>query len=66
MHWGSLLAGRPLPSPEHVPLEDPLPVVRWMRATLSTGSRSRTDRGIAERVEAPLARDALEGVNTAL
>ena len=27
---GSLAAGRPLPWPEYVPLEDPLPIARWM------------------------------------
>jgi hypothetical protein len=27
---GSRLAGRPLPGPEHVPLDDPMPIVRWL------------------------------------
>ena len=30
LRWGSLLAGRPLPRPEHVPLDEPLPIVRWL------------------------------------
>jgi hypothetical protein len=30
LRWGSLLAGRPLPLPEHVPLADPLPIARWL------------------------------------
>jgi len=37
LHWGGRLAGVPLPAPEHVPLRDPLPVVRWMRGVLATG-----------------------------
>jgi hypothetical protein len=34
---GSLLAGVPLPLPEHVPLDDPLPIVRWMGAARDAG-----------------------------
>ncbi|HEY7139688.1 MAG TPA: hypothetical protein VIE44_06310 [Methylomirabilota bacterium] len=30
MRVGSLLAGRPLPLPQHVPLDDPEPVLRWI------------------------------------
>lgn len=30
LHWGSVLAGRRLPLPEHVPLADPLPIARWL------------------------------------
>jgi hypothetical protein len=30
LRWGSLVAGRPLPLPEHVPLADPLPIARWL------------------------------------
>lgn len=37
LRWGSLLAGRPLPRPEHVPLDDPLPIARWMAGHLRTG-----------------------------
>ena len=44
MRWGSLLAGRPLPMPRHVPVKDPLPIVRWMRTVSwwwwSTGCRN--------------------------
>jgi hypothetical protein len=34
LRWGSLLAGRPLPEPVYVPLDDPLPVARWLSAVL--------------------------------
>ena len=34
---GSLAAGRPLPWPEYVPLDDPLPVARWMVAERAAG-----------------------------
>ncbi|MBI4574491.1 MAG: hypothetical protein HY713_14535 [candidate division NC10 bacterium] len=37
MRWGSLLAGVPLPRPVHVPLEDPLPIARWMAEVRRTG-----------------------------
>jgi hypothetical protein len=37
--WGSLLAGRPLPMPRHVPVADPLPIARWMSAELRKGAR---------------------------
>jgi hypothetical protein len=30
MRWAGWLAGRPLPSPEHVSLDDPRPIARWM------------------------------------
>lgn len=30
LYWGSRLAGVPLPSPMHVPVDDPLPIVHWM------------------------------------
>jgi hypothetical protein len=35
--WGSLLAGRPLPMPRHVPVDDPLPIARCMRGVLEVG-----------------------------
>jgi len=35
--WGSRLAARPLPYPRHVPLEDPLPVGRWMAEVRRAG-----------------------------
>ena len=35
--WVSLLAGSPLPGPEHVPLDQPLPIVRWLAAELRAG-----------------------------
>ena len=38
MRWGSLVGGVPLPSPEYVSLEDPLPIARWMAETLRSGS----------------------------
>lgn len=34
---GAALAGFPMPRPEHVPLEDPNPIVRWMAGTLRSG-----------------------------
>ena len=37
MRWGSLLAGVPLPYPQHVSLENPLPIVRWMADTIQHG-----------------------------
>ena len=37
MHWGGLLAGVRLPRPVFVPLEDPLPVARWMAGVLREG-----------------------------
>ena len=37
MRWGSLLGGVPLPSPRYVPLEDPLPIARWMVNVLRAG-----------------------------
>jgi hypothetical protein len=39
MRWGSLLAGRPLPLPRHVPVADPRPIVRWMRDVLQARAR---------------------------
>jgi hypothetical protein len=37
LRWGSRLAGRPLPLPEHVPLADALPIVRWLAAVRRDG-----------------------------
>ncbi len=37
MRWGSLLAGVPIPRPEHVPLDDPSPIIHWMEGTLQNG-----------------------------
>jgi len=34
---GSLAAARPLPWPEYVPLDDPLPIARWMVAERAAG-----------------------------
>jgi hypothetical protein len=38
LRWGSGLARRPLPAPEFVSVEDPLPIVRWMAAVLHSGA----------------------------
>jgi hypothetical protein len=38
LRWGSVLAGRSLPAPEFVSVEDPLPIVRWMAAVLRSGA----------------------------
>jgi hypothetical protein len=37
MRWASLLVGRPLPSPQYVPLQDPLAIARWMAGVLRLG-----------------------------
>jgi hypothetical protein len=37
MRWPSRWAGRPLPAPEHVPLDDPGPIVCWIRDVLDSG-----------------------------
>ena len=37
MRWASLLARVPLPFPLYVPLENPLPIVEWIRDVLKTG-----------------------------
>jgi hypothetical protein len=37
MRFGSSLAGRRLPAPEYVPLDDPIPIARWMRESLRAG-----------------------------
>ena len=34
---GARLGGAKLPAPVHAPLDDPLPLVRWLRATLGAG-----------------------------
>jgi len=38
LRWGSKLAGRPVPMPQHVPFDDPLPVARWMASVLRVGA----------------------------
>ena len=37
LRWGSLCAGRPLPSIEHVALGDPTPILRWLANTRRRG-----------------------------
>jgi hypothetical protein len=37
LRWGSLVAGRPVPAPLHVPLDEPLTVARWMAGVLRGG-----------------------------
>jgi len=37
VYWGSRLAGVQLPRPQHVPLDGPLPIVRWIERTLRAG-----------------------------
>jgi hypothetical protein len=39
MRWTSQLAGVPLPRPEHVPLDDPRPILTWMTESLRAGAR---------------------------
>jgi hypothetical protein len=38
MRWGSLLSGVPLPPVQHVPLESPLPIARWMITEVAAGN----------------------------
>jgi hypothetical protein len=37
LRWAGTLGRVALPHPEHVPLDDPLPIVRWMAITLRAG-----------------------------
>jgi hypothetical protein len=37
VRWGSLLARVPLPSPEYVPVDDPLPIAHWMTEVRGAG-----------------------------
>jgi hypothetical protein len=37
LRWASLLARQPLPAPEHVPLDAPLPIADWMQNVLRSG-----------------------------
>ena len=37
LRWTSLATRRPLPPVDHVPLDDPLPIARWMAGVLGTG-----------------------------
>ena len=39
LHWASLLAGRRLPVPRHVPIDDPLPIARWIADVRRAGGR---------------------------
>jgi hypothetical protein len=38
IRWASLVAGRPLPAPEHVPFGDPTVIVRWIAETIRAGA----------------------------
>lgn len=37
MRWGGRLAGASLPGPEHVPFEEPRPIVDWLTTTVAAG-----------------------------
>ncbi len=37
VRWGSRIAGVPLPRAEHVPVDDPLPLARWMAGLVGRG-----------------------------
>ena len=37
VRWASLAGGTPLPGPVHAPLDDPLPVARWMAEVVRRG-----------------------------
>jgi hypothetical protein len=66
MRWASLATGAALPAPEHVPAEDPSPVLDWTGAVLAAGGRPylHTIASAAVRLaEAALAQGrTLEGV----
>ena len=36
--WAGRLAGVPLPEPRYVPIADPLPIARWIEATIRAGA----------------------------
>ncbi|MBI4525207.1 MAG: hypothetical protein HY695_15495 [Deltaproteobacteria bacterium] len=36
MRWASLMARVPLPPPEHVPVDDPFPILQWMQTSLKS------------------------------
>jgi hypothetical protein len=38
LRWGSVLVGIPLPRPELVPLDDPLPIARWIAEVIRAGA----------------------------
>jgi hypothetical protein len=38
IRWGSRVCGLRLPRPEHVPLDDPLVIARWMHTVLARGA----------------------------
>jgi hypothetical protein len=37
LQWGGRLAGIPIPHPEFIPLEDPFPIIHWMKSCLQEG-----------------------------
>jgi hypothetical protein len=37
IRWASLVAGAPIPAPEHVPFGDPAPILRWLTETRRAG-----------------------------
>jgi len=37
LRWGGRLAGVAMPEPQHIPLEDGLPIARWMAETVKNG-----------------------------
>jgi hypothetical protein len=37
VRWASVAVGAPLPRPQHVALDDPLPIAQWMAAALRAG-----------------------------
>jgi hypothetical protein len=39
LRWGSLVVGVPLPAPEYVTVDAPLPIARWMAEVFRTGRR---------------------------
>jgi hypothetical protein len=37
LHWGTRLAGVPMPRPQYVPVDEPLPIARWIADVLAAG-----------------------------
>lgn len=40
MRWAGLVAGVPLPRPQHAPVEDPAPILEWLQEVFSEGAEA--------------------------
>jgi hypothetical protein len=58
LRWTSVLAGVPVPRPEHVPLDDPTAIVEWMRGVLRGGATPHLDTFASAAVRVCLAAEA--------